>query len=155
MKRFLTAIVAGGALAYFLDPNTGARRRNIARDKLLSTFRRTGRLTEGKARFAGGTAFGIAKEVVPHRHDNTSPDDNTLKDRVESELGRDPKFDHAPINFNVEDGVVVVRGELSTQGDIDALVKRIKGIRDVKGVESYLHLPGTPAPNKEEALRVS
>jgi len=30
----------------------------------------------------------------------------------------------------------------------------VKNVPDVKGVQSYLHLPGTPAPNKKDSLQV-
>jgi osmotically-inducible protein OsmY len=151
MKRFLIALVTGGMLAYFLDPNNGTRRRNIARDRLTSIAGRTSKQVSRQAAYRSGVAQGIG----PHQHDNINPDDRTLRDRVESEVLRDPKFDKAPVNFNVVNGVVEVRGELPTQGDIDALVSRIKSIRDVKGVHNYLHLPNTPAPNKEEAIQAS
>jgi osmotically-inducible protein OsmY len=151
MKRFFIALLTGGALAYFLDPKQGKRRRNITRDRGMATFRRLSGSSAGTAKYVSGRVAGLR----PHSPDNPNPDDATLKDRVESEVLRDPKFDRAPINFNVEDGVVVIRGELQSQGDIDALVSRVRGIPHVKGVESYLHLPGTPAPNKEESLRIS
>ena len=41
MKRFLFALLTGGALAYFLDPARGGKRRNVAKDKLMSTARQT------------------------------------------------------------------------------------------------------------------
>lgn len=153
MKKFLTAGIIGAALAYFLDPNTGTRRRNITRDKLMSLLGRTKQTASQQVTRASGTAFGIVQERVPQPRDNPNPDDTTLRDRVESEIFRDPQTSREHINVNVEDGIVVVRGEQPTQAAIDALVSRIQGIPDVKGVESYLHLPGTPAPNKESALR--
>ena len=108
-----------------------------------------------KAEYASEKAYGLARETLPHRSDNSNPDDATLKDRVESEILRDPTFRRAPINFNVENGVVVIRGEMISQDDIDRLVSRARAISNVTGVESYLHLPGTSAPNKEQAIRVS
>lgn len=155
MKKFLTALISGAALAYFLDPDRGARRRNVTKDRTMSLVNRLSRRSSRKAGFFGGRVQGMIRQRMGHPHDNPNPDDRTLKDRVESEVLRDPTFGRAPINFNVENGVVVVRGELHSQGEIDDLISRVRGIRDVKGVESYLHLPGTPAPNKEEALRVS
>jgi len=44
MKRlFALGAAMGAALAYFLDPETGNRRRSMARDRVLAFFRRTGR----------------------------------------------------------------------------------------------------------------
>jgi osmotically-inducible protein OsmY len=143
MKRFFLALVAGMAIEYFLDPKDGTQRRN----KLMNQLKpMTGSV-------AGG--MGPIKGMMPHGHDNTNPDDKTLKDRVESEVLRDPKFGRAPINFNVENGIVVIHGELPTQADIDQLVNWVRSIRNVKGVENLLHLPGTVAPNKLSAIEAS
>lgn len=155
MKRFLFALVTGGALAYFLDPARGSGRRNRVMDKLTSTARQTADTAQSTVQMVGGKAQGTVRETVPAQHDNTNPDDRTLKDRVESEVLRNETFSTSPINFNVVDGIVEIRGELQSQSDIDALVSQVKGIRDVKGVHNYLHLPGTPAPNKEEAIKAS
>jgi hypothetical protein len=58
------------------------------------------------------------------------------------------------LNVLVAEGVVDVRGELPTQGDIDTLVSTINSIPNVHGLLNYLHLPGTPAPSKEASLEV-
>jgi len=151
MKRFLFALATGGLLTYFLDPNNGTRRRTIARDKVGSLAGKASKTAGRQAAYVSGVAQGTGT----HPHDNTNPDDRTLNDRVESEVLRDPKFDKAPINFNVVGGIVEIRGELQSQGEIDALVSRVRSIRDVRGVHNYLHLPNTPAPNKEEAIQAS
>ncbi len=143
MKKFFLALVAGIGLEYFLDPKDGTKRRAMLMNQL-------GPVTDS---VAGG--MGPIKGMMPHGHDNNNPDDKTLKDRVESEVLRDPKFGQAPINFNVENGIVVIHGELPTQADIDQLVSQVQGIRNVQGVENLLHLPGTIAPNKLSAIEAS
>lgn len=87
--------------------------------------------------------------------DDPDPDDNTLRDRVESELFRFQEIPKGDININVENHVVVVRGQVKDQATIDMIVDLIGDIPDVEGVESFLHLPGEPAPNKEEAIEAS
>jgi osmotically-inducible protein OsmY len=74
---------------------------------------------------------------------------------VESEIFRNPQTSREHINVNVVGGIVELRGEQAAQGDIDRLVQAVKGIPNVKGVHNYLHLPGTPAPNKESAIEAS
>lgn len=153
MKKFLFALFSGAGLAFYLDPSRGAYRRNVTRDRLLSTFRHLAGRSEKMARFAGGQAFGLVQETVHLRpKDNPNPDDNTLRDRVESELFRDPKIPKGHINLSVVEGVVELRGELQSQDEIDGLIQQVKKIDGVRSVTSYLHLPGTPAPNKESAI---
>jgi osmotically-inducible protein OsmY len=155
LRSWITATILGVGLAWFLDPNTGARRRNITRDKLLSLLRRGTREAGRRVEYAGGQAYGIVQERVPHRRDNPSPDDATLRDRVESEVFRDQRIPKGQINVNVAEGIVELRGELTGQGDIDYVVECVRLVPDVKEIHNYLHLPGTPAPNEEEALKAS
>lgn len=90
-----------------------------------------------------------------HAPDNPNPDDNTLRDRIESEAFRHDTAPHGEYNLNVEDGVAVLRGQLSSEADIQRLIELVAQVPDVRAVESYLHTPGTPAPNKESALEAS
>ena len=41
MKEYLIAMGFGAALSFFLDPNMGRRRRNMARDRAMAFGRRT------------------------------------------------------------------------------------------------------------------
>ena len=76
------------------------------------------------------------------------PDDQTLVDRVESEIFRDRKKVKGKVNINAEEGVVVLRGELESQDLIDDLVKAVHEVDGVRNVENLLHTPGTEAPAK-------
>jgi osmotically-inducible protein OsmY len=155
MFGFVLGGLIGAALMYFLDPNGGARRRNITRDKTLSFTRTGARNASTAAEMASKKAQGVVSETIPTRRDNPNPDDQTLKDRVESELFRDPSLGRDKINITVVDGIVELRGELDSQTAIQSVVTQVKSIRDVNGVENYLHTPGTPAPNKEQAIEAS
>lgn len=155
VRSFLTAAAVGAALMYYLDPDRGRRRRNIHRDKLGSWARRSGRVTTQQASFLGGQIQGAVQQSVPRRPDNPEPDDTTLKDRVESEVLRDKKIKQADIVFDVAKGVVEVRGQLDTQEDIDSVMQKVQKVPGVRAVHNYLHLPGTPAPNKASVLQVS
>ena len=74
------------------------------------------------------------------------PDDQTLVDRVESEIFRDRKEVKGKVNINAEEGVVVLRGELPSQDLIEDLVNAVRGVDGVRNVESLLHTPDTKAP---------
>ncbi len=81
------------------------------------------------------------------------PDDRTLLDRVESEVFfRHPVF-KGRVNLDCEQGEVWLRGELRSQAEIHELEDAVGRVDGVAGVRSLLHVTGTPAPNKEAALR--
>lgn len=71
-----------------------------------------------------------------------NPDDQTLVDRVESEIFRDRQDVKGKVNINAEEGVVVLRGELESQDLIEDLVKAVRGVEGVRNVENRLHTPG-------------
>jgi len=155
-RPLFVPILVGATLAYFFDPNQGTRRRAIARDKLRSWLGQGAKGAVSRAAYVGGQAYGIVQETIrPHAPDNPNPDDVTLTDRVESEIFRDPGIPKGDININTVDGVVELRGELETQQAIDDLIAKVRAIPNVNDVTSYLHTPGTPAPNKESAIEAS
>jgi osmotically-inducible protein OsmY len=59
------------------------------------------------------------------------------------------------VNVDAYQGVVHLRGELSSTKVIEKLTESVGRVHGVERVESYLHLPGQSAPNKESALQVN
>jgi osmotically-inducible protein OsmY len=154
MRAILLGSAFGALLAYFFDPKKGSERRGMVMGKAGSAANLGSTVQHSVHNVATGAQSAV-RGSVPHAPDNPDPDDNTLKDRIESEVFRNPKYSREHLNILVVDGVVDLHGQLPTQDEIDSLIARIEGMRNVKGVQSYLHLPGTPAPNKEESLEVS
>ena len=155
-KRKLAAAAAvGAALTYFFDPDRGRTRRIRAKDRSLATFRRVGRRTQRLGRATGAGTYGFWQKVVHRQPADPEPDDATLAHKVESEIFGDPSVPKGKINLNAEDGVVVLRGEVETAGDIDALEARVRKIPGVVGVRNLLHLPGETAENKAAARDVA
>lgn len=141
----------GAAVAYFLDPNQGRARQALARDQLAAFFRRSNRKAAGATRYAASTAQGWTQRMVTLTSERPAGDDVTIRQRVESEVFRDPAIDKGAITIDVENGVVVLRGELDQPDQIQAIERAARGVRGVVGVQSLLHQAGTPAPNKAEA----
>ena len=145
--RILTLAGSAAALTYFLDPDQGARRRAIARDRVAATFRRGSRKAERQARMVAGQAGGAAKRIAhPKSSQEPVTDDVTLARKVETEIFRDPEVPKGQINVNAEHGKVVLRGEVTSADQAKRLESQARAIPGVEDVENLLHPPGTPAP---------
>jgi len=155
MRKLLFLAAAIGAAFYFLDPANGRQRRQTALDQVGSSLGRGSQAASSVASNVTNQTQGVVRSTVNRTPDNPDPDDNTLRDRVETELFRDPGIPKGDLNVFVVDGVVDLRGELPSQDQIDSVVRRAQAVEHVKGVRSYLHLPHTSAPNKEEAIEAS
>ncbi|MDQ3992765.1 MAG: hypothetical protein M3229_03810, partial [Actinomycetota bacterium] len=99
MRRLLTVAALMGAATYFFDPQNGARRRNMARDRLLGTFRGAGRKGGRLGRAATAQAYGLTQKVQHIREEEKpQPDDVTLARKVETEIFRDAEVPKGQIN---------------------------------------------------------
>jgi hypothetical protein len=152
-RTMLASAVAGAALAYFLDPDRGRARRARFRDQAAALFRRGGRRLGRTGRLAGSEAYGLWQRAAHRTPEEPYPDDLTLAHKVESELFGDADIPKGSININVEDGIVVFRGQVERPDQANRLEEGAGRIPGVRGVRNLLHLPGTAAPNKAEARR--
>src|SRR6476659_3268486 len=133
VMRLATAFAAGAAVMYYLDPQTGRRRRALVRDKSAAVGHdvkeaarsRTRRAVNHVRGAAARTRAQLANEVV---------DDDILRDRVRSRLGH---LVDAPIDVEVRDGRVVLIGNLTARG-FDELISDISAVPGVQHVESRL-----------------
>lgn len=146
MLNLLYGAVAGSTLLYFFDPDNGRRRRNMARDRATAILRGGGRELARRGRFAGAETYGLSKKLTHLKpEDPFPPNDAALAHKVESEVFADPDIPKGGINFNVEGGVVVLRGEVERQEQIDKIEAAVKRVPRVRDVENLLHLPSEPA----------
>ncbi len=146
-------LVAGGlvgtAAMYFLDPVLGKLRRNVGRDVIASRARRLARLTIKQARWRIADAYGLSQRVAHMQPEQWSvPNDETLAQRVESELFSDPRMPKGAINVNAEAGIVVLRGQIAHPEQIRSIEDSVSRMPGVRGVQNLLHLPGTPVPDR-------
>lgn len=146
------ASVSAG-LTYMLDPDLGRRRRAIARDRFAATARRSARRL-ARLRYGVGAGAHAYSQRLLHlrRGSGAQPDDVTLTRVVESELFRHLDGTKGRINVDVAEGVVTLRGQLDQPDQIEALEKVARRVQGVQGIHNFLHLSGTPAPNKAAAL---
>ncbi|MBA3330866.1 MAG: BON domain-containing protein [Actinobacteria bacterium] len=145
MKRLVLSGAVSAALAYFFDPQSGARRRNVTRDRVLAFFRRRGREAARAGRTVTAEAYGVSQKVQHLREEPKNLDDATLAQKVQSEIFRDASAPKGAVDVNVQEGVVQLRGEVETQELIDELVAKARKVQGVREVENLLHPPGAPA----------
>ena len=143
----MLAGAAGAAAAYIFDPQLGRTRRARARDQVLSRFRHGGGQLERTARYAGSTASGMVKRAASAAKPAEPPaNEVALVRKVESVIFRPEDAPKGRVSVNAENGVIFLRGEVETQGQIDMLVASAEKVDGVKAVKNLMHLPGEPAP---------
>jgi osmotically-inducible protein OsmY len=149
MKRLLGIGAVIAAATYFFDPQNGARRRNMTRDRVMSFFRQGGRRAGRAGRAVASEAYGL-KQKATHlkEEDKGEIDDVTLARKVETEIFRGADVPKGQVNINAESGVVYLRGELDNPDLIQDLEKAARKVQGVREVENLLHAPGTEAPTK-------
>lgn len=133
---------AGGAGAYFMDPISGKRRRQVARDRLASLFKRSEERIERAGRYGANTVAGKAKGTVAAASgEKPAPNDEAIADRVRSEIFRPEDAPKGSVNVNVEHGIVYLRGEVDDRKQARRLVKTAKSVDGVEEVESLINTP--------------
>ncbi len=145
---FAAGAAAGGAAAYFLDSESGNRRRSVARDKAQKYARRGAGAAQGVQ--AQARAVGAKAQHAATGGDSAPTDDITLTRKVETEIFRGAEVPKGQINVNAEDGVVYLRGEVEKPDLIEELGAKARSVQGVLGVENLLHVPGAEAPAKPE-----
>jgi osmotically-inducible protein OsmY len=140
---YLSAAMGGAALAYFLDPENGRRRRHQSRDQLVSLARHGTKRARKLVHHATSDAAGQARRAAHalRRAEEVDVDDTTLVDKVESIVFRKHDVPKGQININAENGVVFLRGQVEDPELVEALEARVRKVRGVKGVENLLHTP--------------
>src|SRR5262245_1644294 len=88
---------------YLLDPERGRRRCNMLRDRSLARARRIGRAMSSMVRGAVAETAGVSHRIVHLVPRSTEiPDDETLCQRVESQLFRDRHIPKGELNISCE-----------------------------------------------------
>lgn len=150
------AALTGAAFAYLFDPDRGKGRRAKLRDMTMGRARGTVRRAERAGRRISSDAYGMRQRLTHRAPEDPFPDDKTLAQKVRSEiLGWGTEFDSASILVNAEDGVVVLRGQVDQPDQIEKLERQVRRLPGVVDVQNLLHIKGSPAPNKQEAMEAS
>jgi BON domain len=152
----LTGAIVGAAAAYFFDPERGRARRALLADWLGARTRRGWSAVNQLGARTSSSAAAFPQRMVQLRSMRPRPaDDLTLRDRVESEVFRDAELPKGQINFDIESGVVTIRGQVDNAYQIANVEKAVLKVPGVAGVENLLHVDGTPAPNKAQSRKTA
>ena len=149
MPTLALGAVLGALFAYFLDPQSGRRRRATTRDRTLALVRRSGRSAQRAGRAVGAEAYGVAQQTQHREEEPKDYDDATLANKVQTEIFRPAEVPKGQIDVNVQQGVVQLRGEVPRPEMIEELGEQTRRIQGVRDVENLLHLPGTEAPTHQ------
>lgn len=91
------------------------------------------------------TVMGAASSLTGGGADDSAERDQATTGLVESTLFSDKSVPQGQININTVDGVVYVRGTVTSKEQIDEIERRVKG---VQGVDAVINLLRLPAPAK-------
>jgi hypothetical protein len=152
-RRLLIGMGIGAIAAYYADRDRGHARRTRDADRARATLRRRRRQAASNSRYKTGRAEGEA--AIRAGAGRFHPvDDRAVADHLRAVLsGLD--VDTSDVNIEVVDGVVRLRGQVADRKISLRVVSAVSGEPGVRFTESFLHLPGQPAPNKVAALRAT
>lgn len=136
-NNLVGGMVIGAGLMYLLDPDRGRRRRAMVRDQMVSTWNDLDDVVDTAARDLKNRARGVVAETRS-RFSDGEVDDQVLKARVKSEIGRVVSHPHA-IEVNAESGCVTLKGPVLADEE-KALISTVKGVRGVDGVINHLEV---------------
>lgn len=121
----------GAGLMYLLDPDRGARRRHLAKDKAIHLTKKTGRQAAATCRDLAHRTRGAVHEARKRLVSKSVPGPK-LENRVRSELGHHLS-DPSAVNVSVRRGRVVLSGSVpedELEGAL-AAVTATQGVREV------------------------
>ena len=105
-----------------------------------------GYFNRNKAKGLVGPAKGVAHSVIPRRHEDM--DDQTLADRVRTEIFRADDAPKGDVSVDVQAGVAYLRGT-ADEAWIERFGNEARKVQGINGVKNLLHTPGSPAPTAE------
>ena len=125
----------GAASVFLLDPDRGARRRALVRDKAARMSRRTRHAADATRRDLGNRLAGLRSRARA-RLDDETVDDYKLRERVRATLGRVTSHPRA-IVVSAKSGWVTLTGD-AIEAQIPSIVSAVENVRGVEGVQNEI-----------------
>jgi uncharacterized membrane protein len=135
--KLITGVVVGASAMYLLDPDRGARRRSLLRDRGVHAGHKLGDGIAATARDAKNRSIGAAAELRS-RFRQDQADDDVLHERVRSAIGRVVSHPSA-IDVVVSQGRVTLTGHVLAD-EMETLVQRVGRVRGVDEVRNELEI---------------
>jgi len=135
--KLISGFLTGAGVMYLLDPDRGARRRGLMRDRAARARHKLGGGLDATARDLGNRARGTVAEVRS-RFRRETVDDVVLSERVRSTIGRVASHPSA-INVAVSEGRVTLQGPV-LEHELDDLLRAVKRVRGVTAVANELEV---------------
>ncbi|HUF26854.1 MAG TPA: BON domain-containing protein [Gemmatimonadaceae bacterium] len=136
----LGGVGIGAALMYLLDPDRGARRRALARDKATHLLAETRESVTARSRDTANRLRGFAAEARA-RLTPEDVSDAVLVGRVRAELGRLVSSSRS-IEVTATHGMVTLQGEILAD-EVDELLRAVRRVRGVHDLVSQLEVHQT------------
>jgi len=135
-RTLLTGFGIGAMAAYLLDPDRGARRRGLIRDKLVSAGSAADDAVDATSRDVANRARGVVADMRSWLRRNDTADDIVVAERVRAKLGG--LVSHpGSIDVSASNGRVTLRGPIFTH-EAPRLVRRVASVRGVRAVDDRL-----------------
>jgi uncharacterized membrane protein len=139
--KTMGAATVGGLLVYFLDPDTGKRRRALVKDRSVSFVKDADRAIGKASRDMSNRARGAVAEARS-RLPLHSVSDEVLVEQVRARLGRVNSFPHL-VEVSARDGVIRLHGA-ALESEHDNFISAISSIRHVSSVRNELKTYKSP-----------
>lgn len=141
--NWMIPAAAGAAATWFLDPDSGRRRRSIMRDKTRRTWKLFSSAVQvGAWDLRHVTEGRLAELRAAFQRDTAS--DRVVRARMRALLGRHVSHPGA-VTITVDDGMATLMGPI-IRHEVDPLLDALLSVRGVRGIESRLEIYDSAGP---------
>jgi uncharacterized membrane protein len=152
--KLVAGIVVGAGAMYLLDPDRGARRRSLLRDRGVHASHTIGGQVSAAARDTRNRTAGLAARLEDRfRRDEAT--DEVIEQRARAALGRAVSHPGA-VTVTASQGIVTLTGQVLAD-EVSGLLLRVARVRGVNEVRNELeiHADADDVPSLQGAGRAS
>jgi len=134
-KVFLIGVGVGAAILYMADPQTGRRRRALAKDQFVRASRKARKVLDGSGRELANRTSGLVA-ATRRRWTGEAIDDRRLAERVRARIGHTCSHPRA-IEVKASDGIVTLSGPILA-GEVSALLGAVWNVPGLHAIRNEL-----------------